>query len=169
MTKLYVERIVSDAKLPTKQNPNDSGFDVYSHSFKEAYAHYGGNGEHLVTGDKVKGLLEISLDYLERVLIGTGLKVCVDPGYEIQVRARSGLALKQGLGLTNGVGTLDSGYRGELCIIVENLSRSTQHINLGERIAQIVVCPVILPEIEVGVLPIPQDRGESGFGSTGVK
>ncbi|MDM8010361.1 MAG: dUTP diphosphatase [Parasphingorhabdus sp.] len=103
-----------------------------------------------------------------RGLVGTGLAFAIPQGYEIQVRPRSGLALKKGIGIPNSPGTIDSDYRGELKIILLNHGEEDFIIERGDRIAQIVVAPVqrgIL--IEVADLDETQ-RGSGGFGSTGV-
>ena len=104
-----------------------------------------------------------------RSLIPTGLRLEIPPGYEGQVRPRSGLALKRGLTVLNSPGTIDADYRGEVGVILINLSREAQRIEPGERIAQLVFAPVaraIL--IETDALA-DSERGAGGFGSTGVK
>lgn len=168
--KLYVEKLYEDANLPLRATPEDTGLDLYAHSFLKVYQNFGGNGERLVEGDKLKEAAwdgEIRLGYLERALIGTGIKVALkEEGYDIQVRPRSGLALKKGLTVLNTPGTIDKCYRNELGVILVNLSRAEQTIKLGDRIAQLVVAPVVLPIIELTrELPSTEDRG-GGFGST---
>jgi dUTP pyrophosphatase len=111
----------------------------------------------------------ISLQSLERILIPTGLSVEIPEGYEIQVRPRSGLAIKQGLSLVNTPGTIDADYRGELKIIVINLGQETITINDQDRIAQLVVCPVVLAQIEEATDLSTTDRNQGGFGSTGIQ
>jgi dUTP pyrophosphatase len=101
-------------------------------------------------------------------LVPTGLALAIPPGFEGQVRARSGLALKHGITVLNGPGTIDSDYRGPLGVILGNLGRDPFTIADGDRIAQIVfarVAPVAVEEVTV--LP-PTQRGEGGFGHTGV-
>jgi len=103
-----------------------------------------------------------------RGLVGTGLAFAIPQGYEIQVRPRSGLALKKGIGIPNSPGTIDSDYRGELKIILLNHGEEDFIIERGDRIAQIVVAPVqrgVL--VEVADLD-ETERGSGGFGSTGV-
>ena len=103
----------------------------------------------------------------ERCLIPTGLFLEIPPGYEAQVRPRSGLALKRGLTLLNAPGTIDADYRGEVGVIMINLSAEDQHIDPGERIAQLIFAPVTRGEwIEVEALA-ETERGSGGFGSTG--
>lgn len=104
----------------------------------------------------------------ERRLIPTGIRIAVPPGYEAQVRPRSGLALKRGLGVPNAPGTIDSDYRGEICVIMINWSTESQVIRRGDRIAQLVVCPVAQAAlIEVQELD-ETERADGGFGHTGV-
>lgn len=102
-----------------------------------------------------------------RCLIPTGLFVAIPQGYELQCRMRSGLALKMGLTLTNGIGTIDADYRGEIGIILTNTSNASVRINDGERLMQLVLAKHEVAEWEeVEVLP-ETDRGEGGFGHTG--
>ncbi|WP_022818917.1 dUTP diphosphatase [Fusobacterium russii] len=109
----------------------------------------------------------ISLNSLERVLIPTGIKMAIPLGYEVQVRPRSGLAIKHGITMLNSPGTIDSDYRGEIKIIVVNLSKDTYVIQPNERIAQLVLNKVEQMEfVEVEVLD-ETERGEGGFGHTG--
>ena len=103
----------------------------------------------------------------KRALVPTGLFIAVPPGHEAQVRARSGLAIKQGLCVLNGPGTIDADYRGEVCVILANLGDAHFTIERGMRIAQLVICPVERAEWQaVKELP-PTDRGAGGFGSSG--
>ena len=103
----------------------------------------------------------------ERILIPTGLRLEIPPGYEGQVRPRSGLALKRGLTVLNAPGTIDADYRGDIGIILINLSQEDQRIEPGERIAQLVFAAVTHAQlIEVEGLE-ESERGTGGFGSTG--
>ena len=103
----------------------------------------------------------------ERVCVPTGICVAVPEGYEAQVRPRSGLALKHGLGMVNAPGTIDSDYRGEVKVLLINLGTDPVVIRRGDRIAQLIVAPVVTAEvIEVDDLP-PTARGSGGFGHTG--
>ena len=102
-------------------------------------------------------------------LIPTGLKMAIRDGYEIQVRPRSGLALKYGITVTNSPGTIDADYRGPVGIILANTSNEDFEINRGDRIAQLVIQEVTQAEINV-VEELPNtERGAGGFGSTGKK
>lgn len=111
---------------------------------------------------------EITLKPLERKLIPTGIFLELEDNFEAQVRARSGLAIKKGLSLVNGIGTIDSDYRGEVKVILINLSNEEVTIKDGERIAQIVFMKVEKPKlIEVKNIS-DTERGSGGFGHTGI-
>jgi len=111
----------------------------------------------------------ITLKPLERTLVKTGIFLEIPVGYEAQVRPRSGLAYKNGVTVLNSPGTIDADYRGEVGVILINLSNENFVINNGERIAQLVFAKVEQAEwLEVEILSDTQ-RGEGGFGSTGVK
>ena len=109
----------------------------------------------------------IVLRSLERALVSTGLKIAIPEGYEVQVRPRSGLAIKHGITLLNTPGTIDSDYRGELKVIMVNLSKDEYVINPQERIGQLVLNKVAQMEfVEVDSLD-ETERGAGGFGHTG--
>ena len=109
----------------------------------------------------------LQLKPLQRALVPTGLFIELPAGYEAQVRPRSGLAIKQGITCLNSPGTIDADYRGEVKVILINLSDETQTINQGDRIAQMVIAAVEQAEwAQVGVLTETQ-RGTGGFGHTG--
>ena len=104
----------------------------------------------------------------ERVLIPTGLSMEIPAGFEVQVRPRSGLSFKTGLMVLNSPGTIDSDYRGEVKIILGNLGTSNEVINHGDRVAQLVLAPVIQALYEVSDAELSSTtRGSGGFGSTG--
>lgn len=105
----------------------------------------------------------------ERRLIPTGIFVELPQGYEAQIRARSGLAIKHGIGLVNGVGTVDSDYRGEWNVPLINWGQEPFTINSGDRIAQVVFASVVQAEFEPAEKVSETGRGAGGFGSTGVK
>lgn len=111
---------------------------------------------------------EMSIKPGERVLIPTGLSVEIPQGYEIQVRPRSGLSLKTGLMVVNSPGTIDSDYRGELKVILGNLGSKDEIIKHGDRVAQLLLAPVIQAKFEVVDELSKTNRGAGGFGSTGV-
>jgi dUTP pyrophosphatase len=103
----------------------------------------------------------------QRRLIPTGIRVAIPPGYEGQVRARSGHALRRGLGMVNAPGTIDSDFRGQVCVILINWDQEPQTIHRGDRIAQLVISPVARAElIETDDLD-ETPRGSGGFGHTG--
>jgi dUTP pyrophosphatase len=109
----------------------------------------------------------VTLQSLERILVPTGLFIALPAGYEAQIRPRSGLALKKGISLPNTPGTIDSDYRGEIKIILINLSAEAVTLEPGERIAQLVVARYE----QIEWMPVEKlddtDRGSGGFGSTG--
>ncbi|WP_373532474.1 dUTP diphosphatase [Vampirovibrio sp.] len=110
----------------------------------------------------------VTLQPLERALIPTGLVMMLPEGYECQVRARSGLAIKHGICLANGVGTIDSDYRHEVKVALINLSQETFTIQPGDRVAQLVVAPVTQVQWEEADDVIMVDGRQGGFGSTGI-
>ncbi len=110
----------------------------------------------------------LTLEPGDRTRIPTGIIVQIPEGYEGQVRARSGLADKAGICLSNGVGTIDSDYRGEVMVLTMNAGKQAYTFQPGERVAQIIVTPV--PKViieEVDEVDLGLERGEGGFGSTG--
>ena len=130
--------------LPSYQTPLSSGFDV-------------------------KACIDepIELQSLDRTLVSTGLKIQIPEGYEIQARPRSGWAIREGLSLINTPGTIDADYRGEIKIPLVNLSRNTITINPGDRIAQLVLCPIAMAGFETVAELASSTRGAGSFGSTG--
>lgn len=169
---LKVFKLLPDAILPKRSNPTDSGLDVCFNNIKKLYKNFGGNGESLVEKDELlaksfEDSRTLVLPFGWRALIGTGLKATVAPGYEIQVRPRSGLALKQGLTILNTPGTIDESYRDEISVIIINLSRADQRIHFGDRIAQLVVAPVILCDVQEVTEGLGGNDRKGGFGSTG--
>jgi dUTP pyrophosphatase len=109
----------------------------------------------------------LTLQSLQRSLVPTGLFIELPEGYEAQMRPRSGLALKQGITCLNSPGTIDADYRGELKVILINLSNEEQTINHGDRIAQLVFAKVEKAELILVQQLNSTDRGEGGFGHTG--
>ncbi len=141
--QVRVKRLTPDAKIPKAAKAGDVAFDLYS-------------------------VIDHEIKQGERYAVPTGIAVEIPPGYEGQVRPRSGLALKEGITVLNTPGTIDSGYRGEVKTIMINHSDVSFQITKGMRISQLAIRPV--PEvtfIEVDDLS-DTDRGEGGFGSTGV-
>ena len=143
---LGVELVHEDAKVPSYAYPSDSGFDLRS-------------------------TIEINIPPFGRALIPTGIKLSIPEEYEIQVRPKSGLALNQGLTVLNTPGTVDSGYVGEIKVIVFNTNNETVTVSKGMKIAQAVLCPVICGKyvsLELTSKVEDKDRGDKGFGSTGL-
>jgi dUTP pyrophosphatase len=138
-------RLDSDNKEPEYAYKTDSGFDLRANEM-------------------------VTLGPLERALVGTGLYLDVPKNCEVQVRPKSGLSIKKGLSVVNTPGTVDFGYTGEIKVILINLSNETHTINIGDKIAQAVVCPVLQGKDVVlkRVSEIQEkDRNDNGFGSTG--
>jgi dUTP pyrophosphatase len=125
----------------------------------------------LASGFDIRAQLEggeINLAPGARALIPTGLSFEIPPGYEVQARPRSGLAIKQGLSVLNTPGTIDADYRGEVKIILVNLGGEVVEIRDQDRIAQLVLCPVVQADFELVETLAATERGHRGFGSTGV-
>ena len=141
-----VELVHEDAVFPKYVYPSDSGFDLHSTQ-------------------------DLTIGPFGRILVPTGIKVSFQEGYEIQVRPKSGLAIKQGLTVLNTPGTVDQGYTGEIQVIVFNTNNYTVMIPKGMKVAQAVLCPVINGKYvrfeKVDTLN-EKDRGNNGLGSTGI-
>ena len=140
---LKVRRLRPDAVLPRFAHPDDSGMDVCA-------------CEDLVLAPGA------------RAKVPLGLAFQPPPGTEIQLRPRSGLALRSGISMVNTPAPIDEGYRGEVCAILINHGDEPFHVEKGMRVAQIVVCPVLRPEIVETDALDGTARGAGGFGSTGV-
>lgn len=142
--KVQIKKLSEDAVIPQYAHKTDAGADVYA-------------------------IEDVTLKPHETQLIKTGISVAIPVGYEIQVRPRSGLSLKTGLRVANAPGTIDSDYRGEVCVIMTNTANLSQTINKGDKIAQLVISAVpMIDWVEVDELD-PTERGEGGFGSTDKK
>jgi len=138
-----------------KRLPHGEGLDL------PRYATAGAAGMDVLSAE------DVIIEPGARHAVATGLAVAIPPGYEIQVRPRSGLALKHGISVPNTPGTIDSDYRGELKVILINHGAEPFPIHRGDRIAQLVLAPVTIAEWhEVAELD-STDRGAGGFGSTG--
>lgn len=140
--KVHVKRLSPEAKIPKMARKGDVAFDLYS-------------------------TIDYELRPGERFAVPTGIAVEIPPGYEGQVRPRSGLALKEGITVLNTPGTVDSGYRGEVHTIMINHNVEPFNVTKGMRISQLAIRPV--PEVEFIEVEELSDteRGEGGFGSTG--
>lgn len=137
-----VKKLNPDATIPQQAKPGDAAYDLYS-------------------------LEDYLLGSQSRLAVHTGLAIEIPIGYEGQVRPRSGLALKQGITVVNSPGTIDSGYRGEVVVILHNLGDGGFYIKKGMRIAQLAIRPVPVVHFELVDELGESDRGEGGFGSTG--
>lgn len=176
--KLKVKKLYSDTIVPNKpKTQTDSGFDCYVHNVKKIYTHNNSNAETVLEGDSISTRVEyspemgvkekrIELRYGERALIGLGFAATLAVGYELQIRPRSGNALKRGLTIVNTPGTVDAEYVAEIGAIVLNTSRKTQYIVFNEPICQMVPMKVELPEIDIVEDLADTVRGLDGFGST---
>lgn len=146
-------------KISIKQLPHGEGMDIPAYATPQS------------SGLDLRAAIgqPISLPSLGRAIIPTGIEITDFPeGYEAQVRARSGLAAKKGLTVANGVGTIDADYRKEIGVILINLSDSPVVIRRGDRIAQLVIAPVVQAELVEDGKTTATDR-QGGFGSTGVE
>ena len=147
--------MVERVRVKVRRLPHGHGLDL------PAYATEGAAGMDVLAAESV------TLRPGARHAVATGLSVAIPPGYEIQVRPRSGLALKHGVTVPNTPGTIDSDYRGELKVILINHGENSFAIQRGDRVAQLVLAPVTLAHWrEVDELD-ETTRGEGGFGSTG--
>lgn len=155
--------LLEGVKAPKYAKKGDAGFDFVAHSFKML------NGEDKYTHNLYE-ILEndyVHIQPLDRLLVGTGVFAEIPQGTEIQVRPRSGLAVKQGLSVLNSPGTIDSNYRGEIGVILVNLSPTHITIRKGDRIAQGVLSKCEEAEFEITTELSKTSRGSEGFGSTG--
>lgn len=132
-----------------------------------AYETAGAAGADLRANFEARAREGLILQAGERALVPTGLRLEIPVGYEVQIRPRSGLALKHGITLPNSPGTIDSDYRGPLGVILMNSGSEPFAVNHGDRIAQMVVAPVVQARFEVAKTLQDTARGEGGFGSTG--
>ena len=144
MVKVLVKKLDQNIKLPFYKTPQSSGMDLMAINQKQITINPGG-----------------------KEIIPTGLSVAIPKNYEIQIRPRSGLAAKKGISVLNTPGTVDSDYRGEIKIILINLSKESFVVKSGDRVAQMILCPVSRAKLEE-VKDLPKTlRGREGFGSTG--
>ena len=144
MIKILVKKFDKNIKLPVYKTYGSSGMDLVAH---------------------IKN--KITINAGKTAIIPTGIAVAISKNYEIQIRPRSGLAAKKSISVLNTPGTIDSDYRGEIKIILINLSKKSFVVKSGDRVAQMILCPVakgILKEVK----NLPRTaRGKGGFGSTG--
>ena len=144
MVKVLVKKFNKNIKLPAYKTSGSSGMDLVANNKKKIIINPG-----------------------KTALIPTGIAVAIPENYEIQIRPRSGLALKNNISVLNTPGTIDSDYRGEIKIILINLSKESFVVKSGDRVAQMILCPVVRAKLkEVKNLP-KTIRDKGGFGSTG--
>jgi|TARA_B110001452_G_scaffold265521_1_gene270324 dUTP pyrophosphatase len=146
MTKILIKRLSNQVSLPQYETDGASGMDLGAFT------------------DKI-----IKIKSNEKAIIPTGLSVAIPKGFELQIRPRSGLAVKNSLTILNTPGTIDSDYRGEIKVIIFNLGKKTFEVTNGLRIAQMVLCPIAKVNFEEVKNLNETARGEGGFGSTGTK
>ena len=144
MVKLLIKKLQKNIILPEYKTDGSSGMDLMANVEQTVK---------ILSGEKK--------------IISTGIMVAIPEQYEIQIRPRSGLAAKNGISVLNTPGTIDSDYRGEIKVILINLGKDIFEIKKNDRIAQMIVCPIIKVELEE-VENLPETvRGKGGFGSTG--
>ena len=146
MIKIQIKKLSNSISNPKYETSGSSGMDIAAYIEDDMIIHPG-----------------------EKSLVPTGFSIAIPRGYEIQIRPRSGLAAKKNITVLNTPGTIDADYRGEIKVILINHGKEKFIIENGDRIAQMVVCPVIQAELE-GATELPNtERGSGGFGSTGTK
>jgi dUTP pyrophosphatase len=141
MVTIKFLKISEDAQLPTRANDDDAGFDI-------------------------RAIEDYTIRPRATAKVGTGFKVEVPRGYELQVRSKSGMAYKEGLVVAQGTGTIDSGYRGEVCVLLYNRCPFTRRIKKGEQIAQVMLRELVDTDWEEVDKLSDAERAEKGFGST---
>ena len=146
MTEVLIKRLSKNIELPKYETDGSSGMDLSANIEKQ-----------------------LKIEPGKTSIIPTGISVSIPKNFEIQIRSRSGLAAKSQISVLNSPGTIDADYRGELKVILINLSNQTFVVERGARIAQMVLCPIVKAKFrEVDNLD-DTDRGAGGFGSTGLK
>jgi dUTP pyrophosphatase len=144
LNNVFIQLLDDEIFLPKREKEGDAGYDLR------------------ITENVI-------LNPGQRKLISCGFKMAIKQGYEAQVRPRSGIAWKKGVTVLNSPGTIDSGFRGILCVILINTSQEIVELERGERVAQMVFNKIETPELVITESLPESDRGECGFGSTGVK
>ena len=146
MTKIQIKKLSNEVLTPKYETSGSSGMDIAAYIKQD-----------------------ITIEPGEKALIPTGFSLSIPLGHEVQIRPRSGLAAKKGITILNTPGTIDSDYRGEIKVILINLSKDGFSVKNGERIAQMVVCPIKQVVVEEVKELSETNRGIGGFGSTGTK
>tara|TARA_E500000331_G_scaffold156317_1_gene151751 strand:- start:81 stop:521 length:441 start_codon:yes stop_codon:yes gene_type:complete len=146
MTKILIKRLSKEVSLPKYETSGSSGMDLAANIDKK-----------------------ININPGKTAIIPTGLALSIPKGFEVQIRPRSGLAAKNKISVLNTPGTIDADYRGEIKVILINLGKDPFEIEKGLRIAQMVVCPIVQAQFQEVKDLSKTERGEGGFGSTGIK
>jgi len=146
MIKILIKRLSKEIPLPKYETEGSSGMDLSANIVSS-----------------------INIGPGEKKIVPTGIAISIPNGFEVQIRARSGLAAKHNITVLNTPGTIDADYRGELKVILINLGKETFKIEKGFRIAQMIVCPIIKVKFEEVENLNETKRGTGGFGSTGAK
>ena len=146
MIKIQIKKLSTSVSIPKYETRGSSGMDIAAY---------------------IENIIIINPG--EKALVSTGFSIAIPEGYEVQIRPRSGLAAKKNITVLNTPGTIDADYRGEIKVILINLGKEKFIIKNGERIAQMVVCPVVQAYLEEVNELTNTDRGSGGFGSTGTK
>ena len=144
MVKILVKKFNKNIKLPVYKTSGSSGMDLMAYTKNK-----------------------IIIDSGKTAIIPTGIAVAIPKNYEIQIRPRSGLAAKKAISVLNTPGTIDADYRGEIKIILINLSKKSFVVRSGDRVAQMILCPVIKAKLKEVKNLLKTVRGKGGFGSTG--
>jgi dUTP pyrophosphatase len=146
MVKIQIKKLSTSVSIPKYETSGSSGMDIAAQIEKNIIINPG-----------------------EKAIVTTGFAVSIPRGYEVQIRPRSGLAAKKNITVLNTPGTIDADYRGEIKVILINLGKEIFVIENGERIAQMVVCPIVQANLEEVKELSDTERGSGGFGSTGTK
>ena len=146
MIKIQIKKLSDSVTIPKYETPGSSGMDIAAHIADNIIINPG-----------------------EKALVSTGFSISIPEGYEVQIRPRSGLAAKKNITVLNTPGTIDADYRGEIKVILINLGKEKFVVKNGERVAQMVVCPIVQVHLEEVKELSETVRGSGGFGSTGTK
>jgi dUTP pyrophosphatase len=146
MTKIQIKKLSNSVSTPKYETLGSSGMDIAAY---------------------IKN--NIIINPGEKAIVSTGFSIAIPRGYEVQIRPRSGLAAKKNITVLNSPGTIDADYRGEIKVILINLGKEKFVVENGERIAQMVVCPVVQASLDEVKELTDTARGSGGFGSTGNK
>tara|TARA_B100000767_G_scaffold255850_1_gene262400 strand:+ start:344 stop:784 length:441 start_codon:yes stop_codon:yes gene_type:complete len=146
MIKIQIKKLSPSVSIPKYETPGSSGMDISAYIENDVIIYPG-----------------------EKALVSTGFSLSIPIGYEVQIRPRSGLAAKKNITVLNTPGTIDADYRGEIKVILINLGKEKFIIENGDRIAQMIVCPVEQADLDEVKELSNTERGSGGFGSTGTK